>query len=68
MTKNQRKGFWALFIGFCITGTFALYVQGAFDRLGLGSSLIMVFVYLVVGFFMHVWVKRNAAEVETWFQ
>jgi hypothetical protein len=68
MSRNQRVAFWSLFIGFCLTATISIYPQGAFDNINVIGALILTIFYLVVGFFIHMFVKTNPKEIEKWFK
>ena len=68
MSKNQKTAFWSIFIAFCIVATATIYSQGAFENLQFGGALILTILYLVCGFFIHLYIKKNPTEVEKWFQ
>ena len=68
MNPNQKIAIWSIFIGFSITGTISIYVQGAFENLSFGGSLILTSLYFAVAFFIHKYIKSNPEEVEKWFE
>jgi len=68
MNKNQKKAFWMMFLGFCITGTAAIYPQGAFNFTGsIVGALILAAFYLIVAIFIYFYVKSNAEKIDEWF-
>ncbi|WNO60582.1 hypothetical protein [Rheinheimera sp. MMS21-TC3] len=67
MSRNQRVAFWSLFIGFCFIATISIYPQGAFDNISVIGAFILTIFYLVVGFFIHLFVKTNPKEIDKWF-
>ena len=64
MTSTQTKAFWSIFGGFCFGMTYSLGVQGAFDGISLGDSLLFVGAYLGVALLIRYIVKglRFTAE------
>jgi hypothetical protein len=64
VTPTQNKAFWAIFGGFCVGTTFSLGVQGAFDGIGIGESLIFVAIYLAVARAINVFVKTAWATAD----
>ena len=64
VTPTQTKAFWSIFGGFCVGMTYSLGVQGAFDGISLGDSLLFVGAYLGVALLIHFIVKglRFTAE------
>ena len=67
MSHNQKKAFWIVFISFCFAGTTSLYRQSAFDNIGLGGSMIIVGLYLIVAIFIRKYIKSNPKDIEKWF-
>lgn len=39
MSKNQKTAFWPILIGFCVTATVILHLQGAQENLNTGGGL-----------------------------
>jgi len=68
MSYHQKKAFWIIFIAFCCGATLSIYPQGAFDNIGLGGSIIITSLYLVVAIFIRKYIKSNSKEIEKWFQ
>jgi len=64
VTPTQNKAFWAIFGGFCVGTTFSLGVQGAFDGISFGESLIFLAIYLVVAYAINVFVKTTWATAD----
>lgn len=64
VTPTQTKAFWSIFGGFCVGMTYSLGVQGAFDGISLGDSLLFVAAYLGVALLIRYIVKglRFTAE------
>jgi hypothetical protein len=64
VTPTQTKAFWSIFGGFCVGMTYSLGVQGAFDGISLGDSLLFVGAYLGVALLIRYIVKglRFTAE------
>ncbi len=64
VTRSQTKAFWSIFGGFCVGMTYSLGVQGAFDGISLGESLLFVAAYLGVAVLINYIVKglRFTAE------
>ena len=62
--SSQTKLFWSIFGGFCVGMTYSLGVQGAFDGISLGDSLLFVAAYLGVALLIRYIVKglRFTAE------
>ena len=58
VTSSQTKAFWSIFGGFCVGMTYSLGVQGAFDGISLGESLLFVAAYLGVAVLIHYIVKN----------
>jgi hypothetical protein len=50
VSSSQTKTFWAVYGGFCVGTIYSLGVQGAFDGIGLGQSLVFVAAYLGMAF------------------
>lgn len=46
------------YFSFCVTATYFIYEQGAFKDLQTGGAIILVVAYLIVGFFIHRYVKN----------
>lgn len=68
MNKNQKIAFWAMFVGFCITATAAIYPQGAFEFTdSISGALILAAFYLVVAFILYFFVKKNPEKIDEWF-
>jgi hypothetical protein len=63
---SQTKAFWSIFGGFCVGMTYSLGVQGAFDGISIGESLLFVAAYLGVAALINYIVKsvRLTAEEE----
>jgi hypothetical protein len=59
VNPTQKKAFWSIFGGFCVGTTFSLGVQGAFDGIGFGESLLFVAIYFVVAYAINVFVKTT---------
>ncbi len=57
VTPTQTKAFWSIFGGFCLGMTYSLGVQGAFDGISLGDSLLFVGAYLGVALLIRYIVK-----------
>ncbi len=55
--NSPTKAFWAIFGGFCVGMTYSLGVQGAFDGISLGQSLLFVAGYLGVALLINYIVK-----------
>jgi uncharacterized membrane protein YeiB len=55
--SSQTKAFWSIFGGFCAGMTYSLAVQGAFDGISLGESLLFVAAYLGVAALINYIVK-----------
>ena len=64
VTPTQTNAFWSIFGGFCFGMTYSLGVQGAFDGISLGDSLLFVAAYLGVALLIRYIVKglRFTAE------
>ena len=64
VTPTQTKAFWSIFGGFCLGMTYSLGVQGAFDGISVGDSLLFVGAYLGVALLIRYIVKglRFTAE------
>lgn len=64
VTPTQTKAFWSIFGGFCVGMTYSLGVQGAFDGISFGDSLLFVGAYLGVALLIRYIVKglRFTAE------
>jgi hypothetical protein len=64
VTRVRTKAFWSIFGGFCVGMTYSLGVQGAFDGISLGDSLLFVAAYLAVAALIKYIVEnlRFAAE------
>jgi hypothetical protein len=64
VTRTQAKAFWSIYGGFCVGMTYSLGVQGAFDGISLGESLLYVAAYLGVAALINYIVKslRFTAE------
>ena len=62
--SSQTKAFWSIYGGFCVGMTYSLGVQGAFDGISLGDSLLFVAAYLGVALLIRYIVKglRFTAE------
>jgi hypothetical protein len=65
--SSQAKAFWSIFGGFCVGMTYSLGVQGAFDGISLGESLLFVAGYLGVAALINyivktVWVTAEEEE------
>jgi len=68
MNKNQKKAFWMLFIGFCVTATATIYPQGAFNFTGsIGGALILAASYLIAAIFLYIYVRGNREKIDKWF-
>jgi hypothetical protein len=61
---SRSKAFWSVFGGFCVGMTYSLGVQGAFDGISIGESLLFVAAYLGVAVLINYIVKglRFTAE------
>jgi hypothetical protein len=57
VTTTQSKAFWSIFGGFCVGTTFSLGVQGAFDGISIGESLVFVAAYLGIAYLINLVVK-----------
>jgi len=69
MMVNKRKvAFWSAYLSFCVVLTFMIGSQGAFDGIDFGGTLIVLAMYLVSGFLIHLYVKKNPDQVEKWFR
>lgn len=68
MNKPQKRAFWSIYISFCVVATIFLHMQGAFSYQGMAAEVILVASFLVVGFFIYLYVKNNAAQIEKWFE
>lgn len=69
MSKNQKVAFWSVFVGFCLVGTSSIYAQGALESINtMGASVILVFAYLLVGFVIYLFIKKNPERVDKWFK
>lgn len=44
---------------FCVTSTYFIYEQGAFNGLQTGGAIILVVAYMVIGFFIYRYVKKS---------
>jgi len=64
VTPSQTKAFWSIFGGFCVGMTFSLGVQGAFDGISLGESLLFVAGYLGVALLISFCVKGLLATAD----
>jgi hypothetical protein len=67
--STQTKAFWSIFGGFCVGMTFSLGVQGAFDGISLGESLLFVAGYLGVALLINyivkgIWLSADEEERE----
>lgn len=66
MNKNQITVFWSMFIGFCVSATLTLQVQGAFNEPVLGSNFFWVVIYLLVAALMYIFVKSKPRTIDRW--
>ena len=57
VASSQTKAFWSIFGGFCFGMTYSLGVQGAFDGISIGESLLFVAAYLGVALLINYIVK-----------
>jgi hypothetical protein len=55
--SSRTKLFWSIFGGFCVGMTYSLGVQGAFDGISIGESLLFVAAYLGVALAINYIVK-----------
>jgi len=55
--SSPTKAFWAIFGGFCVGMTYSLGIQGAFDGISVGESLLFVAAYLGVALLINYIVK-----------
>ena len=67
VASSQTKAFWSIFGGFCVGMTYSLGVQGAFDGISLGESLLFVAAYLGIAALINyivknVWVTAEEEE------
>ncbi len=69
MSENQKRAFWSMFLVFVIVGTASIYLQDAFQYTDtiIGAAILTGF-YLLVGFFIFLFVKKNPKEIDTWFK
>jgi hypothetical protein len=67
MTKNQRTIFKSMILGFFISATFWLYIQGAFNNLNLGLMIFWFEVYLIIIIVMYLLVKSKPKVIDKWF-
>ena len=68
MNKNQNRAFWALYIGFVITGTIGIYLQGAFTNIGKFGVLILFVAYLAIAYEIHKFVEKPPDVIEKRFE
>jgi len=68
MSKNQKKAYWSMIIGFFISATVMIYPQGAFDNLTSAGSAILTFAYLLICFLIYRYIRANPEMVDKWFQ
>ena len=66
MSKNQRTIFKSMTLGFFISATFWLYIQGAFNNLNLGLVIFWFEVYLII-IVMYLLVKSKPKAIDKWF-
>ena len=66
MNKNQITVFWSMFIGFCVSATLSLQVQGAFNEPVLGSNFFWVVTYLLIAALMYIFVKSKPKTIYRW--
>jgi hypothetical protein len=64
VTPTQSKAFWSIFGGFCVGTTFSLGVQGAFDGISIGESLVFVAAYLGIAYLINLVVKTIWATAD----
>jgi len=64
VTTSQTKTFWSIFGGFCVGMTCSLGVQGAFDGISFGESLLFVAGYLGVAVLINYIVKNLPLTTE----
>lgn len=67
MTKNQNKGFWSMFVGFILTAFLSLEYQGFFAGLTSVGLLLLVFSFILCGFFVRLFVIKNSELMDSWF-
>jgi len=67
MSKNQRTIFKSMTLGFFISATFWLYIQGAFNNLNLGLVIFWFEVYLIIIIVMYLLVKSKPKAIDKWF-
>ena len=66
MSKNQRIIFWSMFLNFCFSATFFLYIQGAFNHPSLGLNVLWAVMYLLVAALMYIFVKTKPETIDRW--
>lgn len=67
MARKSTVAFWSIFIGFCVTATFSIWMQGAFDGISFVGTLLILSGYFICAFFIHLYIKKNPDTVEKWF-
>ena len=67
MSKNQKTVLKSMILGFFVSATFWLYIQGAFNNLNLGLVIFWVEVYLITIILMYLLVKSKSKAVDKWF-
>ena len=66
MSKNQRIVFWSMFSNFCLSATFFLYLQGAFNHFNFGLNVLWAVIYLLVAAVMYLFVKTKPETIDRW--
>ena len=66
-SRNGKIAFWVGFFSFSVVATVLIGLQGAFDRLHLGGSFILVLMYLCAVYFLHLFIVRNPGIIDRWF-
>ena len=64
--SKVKNIFWTIYLGFCVVATLSIHAQGGFDNLAYGGAFIVLAMYLLCGYFIHLYLKKNQAQVERW--
>lgn len=68
MKERLSIAFWSMYAGFCVVGTPVIWAQGAFDGIDIYGGTLLLATYLLCGYFIHLYVKKNSAKIARWFE
>jgi hypothetical protein len=67
LSKQQKTAFWVMLIGFTVSFSSFLYMQGAISELNISALMVMFIIGAVGAYPIYKFVSSNKAKIEKWF-